>query len=85
MNTNTRKLSARSDLHILRKIWHIACGVLVLGIYGVSNIDIIYFGYFCLFCAVVGFAVDLMRMNIPSFNKLMIKLGLMWLRECEKK
>lgn len=84
MNTNTRQLSNRNDLHILRKIWHILCGVSVLGTYYISGQDIMYFGWFCLSIAIGGFSIDLLRMKFESINVMTIKVLGPFMRKSEE-
>lgn len=84
MNTDTNQLSERSDLHILRKIWHIFCGVSVLGAYYLSGQDIMYFGWFCLSVALVGFLGDVLRMKSKKFNTLAIKTLGLFMRKSEE-
>lgn len=74
MSSNIKQLSARSDLHILRKLWHILCGVSVLATYYISGSEIIPFGWFCIGVAVFGFTVDLLRMNFDQVNSLVLKV-----------
>jgi diacylglycerol kinase (CTP) len=71
MATNT--LAKRSDLHILRKLWHIGFGIAVLYGYHVMPYDLKAWGTFALTMAVIGFSVDFLRLNNESFNKVMIK------------
>jgi diacylglycerol kinase (CTP) len=74
MSTNTKQLSARSDLHILRKIWHILCGVSVLSAYYLSNQEIVIYGWFCVSVALFGFTIDLLRMKFDSMNQMTVKV-----------
>lgn len=73
MGIVTKSLAGRSDLHILRKMWHIVCGVLALSIYSLAQMDIMLWGGVAIGAAVFGFTIDLLRMNIPAMNKLTLK------------
>lgn len=73
MSTNTKELSARSDLHILRKMWHILCGVSVLSAYYLSEENIIVYGWFCVSVALAGFTTDLLRMKYEKMNQMTVK------------
>jgi diacylglycerol kinase (CTP) len=84
MSANTKQLSARSDLHILRKIWHILCGVSVLATYYISGQDIMYFGWFCISVAVGGFTVDLVRMRFDNVNQIVLKVLGPFMRKSEE-
>lgn len=84
MSSNTKQLSARSDLHILRKIWHILCGVSVLATYYISGQDIMYFGWFCISVAVGGFTVDLVRMRFDNVNQIVLKVLGPFMRKSEE-
>lgn len=74
MSTNTKELSARNDLHILRKIWHIFCGVSVLSAYYLSGDNIESYGWLCLSIALAGFGADILRMKVASFNQFALKV-----------
>lgn len=84
MSANTKQLSDRSDLHILRKIWHILCGVSVLATYYISGQDIMYFGWFCISVAVGGFTVDLVRMRFDNVNQIVLKVLGPFMRKSEE-
>lgn len=73
MNTKVNPLAKRSDLHILRKLWHIVFGSSCVGIYLLMDHDILFWGYFAITCAVIGFSIDLIRMKNKKFNKLVLK------------
>lgn len=67
------RLAKRSDLHILRKVWHIAFGSSCVGLYYALSMDLMFWGYFALSAAVLGFANDLLRLNNKKYNALCIK------------
>lgn len=66
-------LHKRSDLHILRKIWHISVGSLVLYFFIRSTEPQFYWACFVMFLAVAGFATDFTRRKYPGLNKIVIK------------
>lgn len=86
MNSNieTKSLSARSDLHILRKLCHIFFGVTSIGIYFLSGIDIVIWGWTAVAIACFGFSVDLVRLNSPKVNRLIVKFLGPFMRESER-
>ena len=51
-------LHKRSDLHILRKLWHITTGSLCLFIFLRSGDEQIFWAHMIMGIAVAGFAVD---------------------------
>lgn len=74
MNINTKELSERSDIHLLRKIWHILCGIAALSLYYYSDEKLMFWGWVALTLAFLGFCIDLLRMKFESVNKLTIKI-----------
>lgn len=67
-------LHKRSDLHMLRKFWHIGMGSLVMGFYLNSPMDKTSWGILILSIAIAGFTVDIVRKKIPAFNSIVIKV-----------
>jgi diacylglycerol kinase (CTP) len=77
-------LHKRSDLHILRKVWHISTGSVGLFIFYTSGQSQTFWASLILAVALVGFTVDFIRSRIPAFNKLVIKLMGPLMRRSEK-
>lgn len=67
-------LHKRSDLHILRKLWHISTGSLGLFIFVQSSESQTFWASLILGIALTGFITDFIRNRIPAFNKFVIKL-----------
>lgn len=67
-------LHKRSDLHILRKLWHISTGSLGLFLFVNSEQSQIFWACLILGIAVAGFATDFIRSRIPAFNKIVITM-----------
>ncbi len=67
-------LHKRSDLHILRKLWHVSTGSLGLYLFTHSSESQTFWAFVILSIAVAGFLVDLIRNRIPSFNVFVIRL-----------
>ncbi len=64
----------RSDLHLLRKIWHITIGSIAIVTYLHSSQDKFFWGKLILGVAIVGLSIDLIRKKIPKLNFIVIKL-----------
>jgi diacylglycerol kinase (CTP) len=65
-------LHKRSDLHILRKLWHVATGSLALFFYLRSDLDARFWGFLALGVASIGFVVDLTRTRFEPMNKFIL-------------
>ncbi len=79
-----RALHKRSDLHILRKLWHIGTGSLALFFYTRSSWDAYTWGWIALGLAVVGLAVDLLRIRIKTLNLYALKIMGPFMRRSER-
>lgn len=66
-------LHKRSDLHMLRKIWHISVGSIVMGLYLQSTLEKFQWGIIIMSIAVSGFTFDIVRKKIPKLNAVVIK------------
>lgn len=67
-------LHKRSDLHILRKLWHISTGSLCLFIFLRSGDPQIFWAHAIMVMALAGFAVDFFRKKYRKMNSFVIKL-----------
>lgn len=83
-NTIDRVLAKRSDLHLLRKIWHMATGGICL--YGYYNIhkDIQFWAVVTLTISLMGFTSDFLRMRFSAYNQLVIAIMGPFMRTSEK-
>ena len=77
-------LHKRSDLHILRKLWHISTGSLGLFLFVTSEQSQFFWACLIMGIAVAGFAADFIRNRIPSFNKFVITMMGPLMRRSEK-
>ncbi|WPU64872.1 diacylglycerol/polyprenol kinase family protein [Peredibacter starrii] len=77
-------LHKRSDLHILRKLWHISTGSLGLFMFHQMDASTNTFAIIIMAIAVAGFMADIIRAKYPPFNKLVIKLMGPLMRRSEK-
>ena len=67
-------LHKRSDLHLLRKLWHITTGSLGLFAFTRSTLDQQTWGFIVLAIALCGFLVDITRARFPKINILVIRM-----------
>jgi diacylglycerol kinase (CTP) len=67
-------LHKRSDLHILRKLWHITSGSLCLFIFLRSGNPQIYWAHAIMGIALAGFAVDFLRKKNRMLNAMVLKI-----------
>lgn len=67
-------LHKRSDLHILRKIWHISTGSLGLYIFLQSEASSQFWATWILVLAIAGFALDIVRARYAPLNNFVIRL-----------
>lgn len=77
-------LHKRSDLHILRKLWHIATGSLGLFLFIRSTESQHFWAIFVLMIAITGFALDFIRNRLPFFNAFFIKVAGPLMRRSER-
>lgn len=77
-------LHKRSDLHILRKVWHISTGSLGLFIFVQSSESQNFWALLILAIAIAGFAMDFIRNRIPLVNTLVIRFMGPLMRRSEK-
>lgn len=77
-------LHKRSDLHLLRKLWHITTGSLGLFIFTRSEQEQNVWAMMVLALALSGFVVDITRARFPQINHLVIRLMGPLMRRSEK-
>lgn len=77
-------LHKRSDLHILRKLWHMSTGSVGLFIFLHSNQSQNFWATLILIIALAGFSMDLVRNKVPVLNRLVIKFMGPLMRRSEK-
>ncbi len=77
-------LHKRSDLHILRKVWHITTGSLGLFAFVRSSESQTFWALLILGIAVAGFTIDIVRNRMPFMNKVVIKIMGPLMRRSEK-
>jgi dolichol kinase len=74
LNVLQNQLAKRSDIHLLRKLWHISTGGSALWIYYNILPERKLWAYVSLAIALMGFTLDLMRMKNKALNELVVKL-----------
>jgi diacylglycerol kinase (CTP) len=67
-------LHKRSDLHILRKVWHISTGSVGLFFFVQSTLPQSFWATLILAIALAGFAIDFIRYRIPAVNTIVVGL-----------
>jgi len=90
MNTNVSsslentKFHLRSDLHVMRKLWHMGTGVAGLITYFISGMSHLLIAQILMGLALVGFLVEFTRMRVKAVNKVVIFFMKPFMREHEK-
>jgi len=77
-------LHKRSDLHLLRKLWHITTGSIGLLFFTRSPQDQQFWGFIVLAIALSGFAIDITRARYRLINHIVIKFMGPLMRRSEK-
>ncbi len=67
-------LHKRSDLHILRKLWHITTGSVGLFLFVRSEQSQRFWAIFVLAIAMTGFLSDFVRNRVPLYNRFILKV-----------
>ena len=77
-------LHKRSDLHVLRKLWHMTSGSLVLYVYLRSEESKYFMGHVVLAIALIGFAIDFTRKKNRYLNAMVLRLAGPLMRRSER-
>ncbi len=77
------KLSKRSDLHIVRKLWHLGTGLTGLYVYYASSSTQREMSIYLFILSFLVFIVEVLRLRIPAINRLAIKIMGPFMRESE--
>jgi len=77
-------LHKRSDLHLLRKLWHISTGSLGLFLFTNFPQDQQFWAFIVLGIALAGFVLDISRARYPKMNHLVIRVMGPLMRRSEK-
>ena len=74
----------KSDLHLLRKFWHVFTGLLVLSLYLSMPISSGEMGFFVVCFGLAALAFDVVRLKVPLLNQFSQSVFCLFMRECEK-
>ncbi len=77
-------LHKRSDLHLLRKLWHISTGSLGLYFFLRSTQNTQFWGFLSLGIAFFGFTIDFWRARFPPLNLIVLKVMSPLMRRSER-
>ncbi len=77
-------LHKRSDLHLLRKIWHILTGSVALILFFRTGQDTFLWATVALVISVIGFTLDIVRSRTPKLNHMILKVMGPLMRRSEK-
>ncbi|MCR9204628.1 MAG: SEC59/DGK1/VTE5 family protein [Halobacteriovoraceae bacterium] len=82
--TSKTTFRMRDDLHVMRKLWHMATGLLGLLAYSTSSIQKIEMAQVLLGVAVTAFIVEFTRFRSEQVNEVVMKLMGPFMRESER-
>lgn len=77
-------LAKRSEIHLMRRVWHIINGILGLGSFYLFDLTPMDCVYVTGVIAIFGFAIDFKRFKSAKLNKTLYKYAGMIMRESEK-
>lgn len=77
-------LHKRSDLHMLRKLWHICTGSLGLFLFLRSSMDTRSWAIGVLLIALAGFSTDMLRARFKKLNFIVLRLAGPLMRRSER-
>lgn len=75
-------LRVRSDLHLMRKLWHMLMGLFMVGVYmaGLTRSQgVLVLGFFL----ALNLAVETARLRIPAMNEIIVRFWGPLMRSCE--
>lgn len=71
---NINALAGRSDLHILRKLWHVSAGLIAIFMYYSLEAPIAAFGWAAFIIGLLGFSLDFLRLKNQEFNQFAVRV-----------
>ena len=77
-------LAKRSEIHLMRRFWHILVGAICLTVYYLTETTLKFWGYFSLVVACFGFLLDFTRFKNQSLNEWLTKYFGALMRKSEK-
>lgn len=81
---NRIQLHIRSDLHLLRKLWHILTGLIGLGIYKYFELTPLAMASGLAILGTFSLIVEVSRLKFPEMNAIVLKLMGPFMRESER-
>ncbi len=82
-NINT-PFALRSEMHILRKFWHVGTGITGLVVYHAARVDQMHMGKFLLLLSLCTFLIDTLRLRSALIKRIMIPIMSPFMRDCER-
>lgn len=82
--TASTAFAGRSDLHLMRKLWHMATGGAGLWAFYAFEMETRTWAFITLGVCITGLMVDLIRFRSAAFNALFIRVVGVFMRESEK-
>ncbi len=82
--SSTRTLAKRSDLHLLRKIWHMGVGSTCLYTYYRTGEHQVFWAWMVLAIALTGFAFDFARARSSALNDMVLRIMGPFMRSSER-
>jgi diacylglycerol kinase (CTP) len=77
-------LKLRSDLHLLRKIWHIGTGLTGLALYYHFKLTPHFMAWILFSLSLIVFSFETLRLRFPAVNQFSMSLMGAFMRECER-
>ena len=77
-------LQKRSDMHLLRKFWHVGTGLAGLVAYSALNVSLDQIGRGLVFFAVIALIFESFRLKNPGLNRLVLSVMGPFMRDSEK-
>lgn len=84
VQSNRIQLHIRSDLHLLRKLWHIVAGLTGLGIYKYFELTPVAMAIGLAVLGTVSLAIEITRLKFANVNTLVLKVMGPFMRESER-
>jgi len=81
LNMNSSQLKARTELHLARRIWHMAGVLAVTAVYTIVQREIAL--ALLALAGIVFIVPDIYRLRNPAFNNFILKKFQLILRDCE--
>jgi len=84
LSSSLKSLQKRSDMHLLRKLWHVGTGLAGFVVYTSTNISLDTIGRGLVFFAVLVLIVESFRLKNPGLNRLILSVMGPFMRESER-